>query len=144
LIEKDPKNMFPPETSILIVDDNAGSRRLLKGILQSMGFRDLSEAADGLLALKELYAKAEGDKPIGLALVDWHMPSLSGLELLVTVRSDPKLGTTPFILVTTENDMGEVVKAVRAGVSDYVVKPISAATLQKKMAGVWKKANGGK
>src|SRR5690348_16100558 len=108
--------MFPLETKILIVDDLIGARELIKFQLKGMGYNDVHEADDGLGAFHMILAGLQLKKPFGLVLADWHMPQMSGYELLAQIRADPRLEKLPFIMITTEDQMPHVVRAIRLGV----------------------------
>ena len=114
--------------TVLIVDDFATMRRILKDNLRRMGFSKIVEAEDGCLALEEL-KKNE----IGLIISDWNMPNMNGLELLKSVRGDEGLKHVPFIMVTAEGQKSNVVEAVQAGVTNYVVKPFPPKVLSEKL-----------
>ncbi len=113
---------------VLVVDDFATMRRIVKNLLKQLGFEKVDEAEDGLKALQKL--KAEG---FDLVISDWNMPNMTGIELLQAVRSDPKLKTLPFLMVTAEADKENVLLAIKMGVSNYVVKPFTADVLQEKL-----------
>jgi len=117
---------------VLIVDDFATMRRILKNILKQIGFSNIAEADDGKTALTEL----KKDK-FDLILCDWNMPGMSGLELLQNVRSDAGLKDTPFIMVTAEAQKENILEAVKAGVTNYVVKPFTAETIGEKLRKVF-------
>lgn len=112
----------------LVVDDYKTMRRILTAQLNEMGHHDVEEAEDGAIALKKL---REGK--IDFVISDWNMPNLSGIELLQAVRSDEKLKALPFILVTTESQWREISQALRADVSDYLVKPFHPDSLVEKI-----------
>lgn len=113
---------------VLVVDDFATMRRILRNILKQLGFTNISEADDGKTALKEL--KKEN---FDLVLCDWNMPEMSGLELLTTIRSDDQLKDLAFVMVTAEAQKENIVAAVKAGVNNYVVKPFTAETVSEKL-----------
>jgi two-component system chemotaxis response regulator CheY len=117
---------------VLVVDDFATMRRILRNILKQVGFSRISESDDGKNALKEL-KKEKFD----LVLCDWNMPEMSGLELLKAVRADTDLKDTPFVMVTAEAQKDNIVEAVKAGVNNYVVKPFTAETISEKLAKVF-------
>ena len=114
--------------TILIVDDFASMRRIIKGTLKSIGFSNFIEAEDGILALKTL----EKEK-IDLIISDWIMPNMNGLEFLKAVRKDDRFKGIPFVMVTAEGQKGNVLEAINAGVSNYIVKPFTPETLQAKL-----------
>lgn len=113
---------------ILIVDDFATMRRILKNILKQLGFNNITEADDGTTALEEL-AKNSFD----LIISDWNMPKMTGIELLKKVRSNPASKDIPFLMVTAEAQKQNVIEAVQAGVSNYVVKPFTAESISEKL-----------
>jgi two-component system, chemotaxis family, chemotaxis protein CheY len=116
---------------VLIVDDYPTMRRILKNLLNQLGFANVQEAADGSEALGKMRAKCPG-----LVISDWNMEPMTGLQLLKEVRSDMKLKSVPFIMVTAESKTENVVAAKGAGVNNYIVKPFNAETLKGKMSAV--------
>lgn len=113
---------------ILIVDDYSTMRRIVRNLLEQIGYQDIDEAENGASALEKL-RKATFD----LVISDWNMEPMTGLELLKEMRADDKLKTTPFILVTAEGKTENVIAAKKAGVDSYIVKPFTAQTLQAKI-----------
>src|SRR5271165_6792062 len=118
--------------NILIVDDYKTMLRIIRNLLRQLGFANIEEATDGSMALQMLRA---GN--FGLVISDWNMEPMTGLQLLREVRSDPKLKSTPFIMVTAESKTENVIAAKEAGVSNYIVKPFNAATLRDKIEKVF-------
>jgi len=114
--------------NVLVVDDFATMRRIIKGVLKQLGFSNLIEAEDGEAALKELRKEK-----IGLIVSDWNMPNMTGLELLKAVRADDNLKNIPFLMVTAEGQKENVIQAVQAGVSNYIVKPFTPETFNAKL-----------
>lgn len=117
---------------VLIVDDFATMRRILKNILKQIGFTNISESDNGKSALMELKKKK-----YNLILCDWNMPEMSGLELLKKMKSDDGLKDTPFIMVTAEAQKDSIIEAVKSGVSSYIVKPFTAETIGEKLKKVF-------
>jgi two-component system, chemotaxis family, chemotaxis protein CheY len=113
---------------VLVVDDFATMRRILKNILKQLDFKNLVEADDGTTAWEVL----EG-QDIDLIISDWNMPKMSGIDLLKKVRASDKYKTTPFLMVTAEAQKQNVIEAVQAGVSNYVVKPFTAEAIFEKL-----------
>lgn len=113
---------------VLVVDDFATMRRILKNILKQLGFTNITEADDGTSALEELKKNS-----FDLIISDWNMPKMTGLELLKRVRSDDALKEIPFLMVTAEAQKQNVIEAVQAGVSNYVVKPFTAEAISDKL-----------
>ena len=118
---------------ILIIDDFATMRRILKNILKQLGFKNLVEADDGTTALNIL----ESQK-IDLIISDWNMPKMTGLELLKKLRASTEYKKTPFLMVTAEAQKQNVIEAVQAGVSNYVVKPFTAEAISDKLKKILK------
>lgn len=114
---------------ILIVDDFETVRLLFIKCLGELGINSVVEAEDGQQALakmNELHAKGEG---FDLVFCDWNMPLMNGLELLQAVRKIEEFKETPFVMVTANSDENAVVQAMRAGVSEYLVKPFDTKSL---------------
>lgn len=116
---------------ILVVDDFQTMRRIVINLLRQLGFTNVVEAADGQLGLEKVR-----DDNIDLVVSDWNMPNMSGMEFLRALRTDEKYKTLPFIMVTAEGKKENVIAAVQAGVSNYIVKPFNAATLKEKLTKV--------
>jgi two-component system, chemotaxis family, chemotaxis protein CheY len=114
---------------ILVVDDFATMRKVIRNLLKQVGYENIVEAEDGVIALKVLKSQK-----IDLIVSDWNMPNMTGLELLKAVRADEDLKTTPFLMVTAEALQDNVIAAVKAGVSNYIVKPFTAETLNEKIS----------
>jgi two-component system, chemotaxis family, chemotaxis protein CheY len=113
---------------ILVVDDFATMRKVIRNLLKQVGYENIVEAEDGVIALRTLKSKK-----IDLVISDWNMPNMTGMELLQTVRSDEDLKSTPFLMVTAEALQDNVIAAVKAGVSNYIVKPFTAEVLNDKI-----------
>lgn len=115
-------------TQILIVDDSATMRRIAKFILQSLGFKNIAVAEDGREALSAI----QNDR-IDLVLSDCNMPNMNGIELLTHLRNDPESGNIPFIVMTSTDQKENLLEMVKAGASDYIVKPFQAGDLREKL-----------
>jgi two-component system chemotaxis response regulator CheY len=113
----------------LVVDDFSTMRRIVKNLLQELGYANVQEADDGSSALPMLKS---GN--FDFVITDWNMPQLPGLELLKAVRADPNLTHLPVLMVTAEAKREQIVEAAQAGVSGYVIKPFTAQTLGEKLA----------
>ncbi|MFY9269195.1 MAG: chemotaxis response regulator CheY [Candidatus Manganitrophaceae bacterium] len=113
---------------ILVVDDMSTMRRIVKNTLKQLGYVNIEEAEDGNGAL----AKLRGE-PFGFVVSDWNMPNMTGLDLLKAIRQDPALAAIPVLMVTAEAKKENVLEAVQAGVSNYIVKPFTAETLKEKI-----------
>ncbi|MBI3606706.1 MAG: chemotaxis response regulator CheY [Nitrospirae bacterium] len=119
---------------ILIVDDMSTMRRILKNSLKQIGYTDMEEAEDGNDALTKL---REGG--FGFVVSDWNMPNMSGLELLKAIRQDEALKAIPVLMVTAEAQKENIMEAIQAGVSNYIVKPFTAETLKEKVDKIFEK-----
>ena len=128
--------MIDTSLKVLVVDDMSTMRRILKNVLKQIGFTDMVEAENGQDALNKLKA---GDNGIGFIVSDWNMPVMQGLELLRAVRADPDLKHLPFLMVTAEAQKENIIEAVQAGVSNYVVKPFTAEALEVKLEKIFAK-----
>jgi two-component system, chemotaxis family, chemotaxis protein CheY len=117
---------------VLVVDDYNTMIRIICNLLKQLGYQNIDNATDGATALAKLRAGR-----FGLVISDWNMEPMSGYDLLKEVRADAKLGKTPFIMITAESKTENVIAAKRAGVSNYIVKPFNAQTLQNKIAAVF-------
>jgi two-component system chemotaxis response regulator CheY len=117
---------------ILVVDDYNTMVRIICNLLKQLGYQNVDNANDGATALAKMRAGH-----YGLVISDWNMEPMSGYDLLKEVRADEKLGKTPFIMITAESKTENVIAAKRAGVSNYIVKPFNAQTLQHKIAAVF-------
>lgn len=117
--------------NILIVDDSGVMRRIHKNTLMEHKIPEesLIEASDGEDALKKA-----GENQVTLFLVDWNMPKLDGLSFVQRLRNSSQYKSTPIIMVTSEAAKYNVIQAINAGVTDYVVKPIKGNVLWEKVA----------
>ena len=128
--------MIDTSLKVLVVDDMSTMRRIVKNILKQIGFTDMVEAENGQDALNKLKA---GDNGIGFIVSDWNMPVMQGIELLRAIRADPDLKHLPFLMVTSEAQKENIIEAVQAGVSNYVVKPFTAEALKVKLEKIFAK-----
>lgn len=128
--------MFDPNTRILVIDDMFAMRKLVTMFCKRLGFSDFIEAADGALAWKALN---DANPVIGLIISDWNMPNSTGMDLLKRVRGDARFKALPFLLVTAEAEEHQVLEAVKAGVSNYIIKPFAEEMLKEKLEAIHKK-----
>ena len=112
----------------LVVDDFSTMRRIVKNLLQELGYSDITEADDGNTALPLLKGVA-----FDILITDWNMPGMPGLELLKAVRADERLAKLPVLMLTAEAKREQIIEAAQAGVSGYVIKPFTAVTLKEKL-----------
>lgn len=120
--------------SVLVVDDDAVSRKKLCRILQRLGISEITEADQGDKALEMLKAK-----PADLVMADWHMPELTGLELLKAIRAEESIRETLVYLVTVEGRHAQIVEAIQAGATGYIMKPFSQESIKSKLGNLMPK-----
>lgn len=116
---------------ILIVDDFEFPRMVIRNMLHALGYEshnNILEAANGLEAFDVMK-----EEQIDLIICDWTMPIMTGLELLQKIRATPELAETPFIMLTAAAEKENIMGAIKAGVSQYIVKPFTAETLYQKI-----------
>ena len=119
---------------ILIVDDFSTMRRIVKNLLNDLGFTNTAEADDGTTALVELLT-AKFD----LVVTDWNMPGMPGIDLLKAIRADESLAKIPVLMVTAEAKREQIIEAAQAGVNGYIIKPFTAATLEDKLVKIFER-----
>ncbi len=111
----------PKEIKILVVDDMSTMRRVIKSILNQLGYSNIDEAENGKEALSKLNSG------------DYGLPEMDGLSLIKAIRQDPKLKDLPAMMITAEAKKENVLEALKAGANNYVVKPFTADTLKEKI-----------
>ena len=111
----------------LVVDDSATMRRIVVNALKSIGYDNVVEAGDGSDAL------AKCDPSIELVITDWNMPVMGGLEFVKAMRATPQHAKTPILMVTTRSVKEDIMQAVEAGVSSYILKPFTPQVLKEKI-----------
>jgi two-component system chemotaxis response regulator CheY len=112
----------------LIIDDSRTMRSILRRIVSELGF-DTTEAGNGQEALT---AMEEGLEP-DLCLIDWNMPLMDGYTFVTRVRADPRWRNITLMMVTTESEHGQIVRALAAGAHEYVIKPFTADAIVEKL-----------
>ena len=127
--------MSDKDIRVLVVDDFSTMRRIVRGILKRLGYKKIDEAENGKQALKLL---REAEIPFGLVVCDWNMPEMSGIELLREVRADSRLEGLPFLMVTAEAKKENIMEAINAKVTNYIVKPFTEEILAKKLEDIFK------
>lgn len=130
--------MFDPKTRILIADDMMTMRKIVVKTLKDLGFEDVQDAADGVIAFDKLKAS---NPPVQLIISDWNMPNCTGLEFLKKVRADAQYSKLPFIMLTAETEKHQVMEALKAGVTHYCIKPFTPEILKTKLVEAHKKVS---
>ncbi len=123
----------PRDIKILVVDDMSTMRRVIKSILNQLGYSNIDEAENGKDALSKL-----SSSHYDFVLTDWNMPEMDGLELVKAIRQDPNLKDLPILMVTAEAKKENVLEALKAGVNNYIVKPFTAEILKEKIEKIFK------
>src|SRR5215207_834471 len=113
----------------LVIDDSRAMRRIVTSILEGLGY-EVRDAANGRDALDVL---EEGWVP-ELATIDWNMPVMDGLQFVSVVRSNPALRSMTMMMVTSESEHTQIVRALAAGAHEYVIKPFTADAIRDKLA----------
>lgn len=126
--------MVDKNMKFLVVDDFSTMRRIVRNLLKELGFTNVDEAEDGVVALHKLQNGA-----FEFVVSDWNMPNMTGIELLRNIRADAKLKGLPVLMVTAEAKKENIIEAAQAGANGYVVKPFTAATLEEKLNKIFEK-----
>ncbi len=113
---------------VLIVEDLKVMRRVIANILIDMGIKDILESDDGLEALATLQ-----NEKVDLIITDWLMPNMDGIELVNDIRKDRTLEHIPILMITTVDNKENVIKALKAGINDYIAKPFKSEVLKSKI-----------
>lgn len=128
--------MADKNLKFLVVDDFSTMRRIVRNLLQELGFSSFDEAEDGAQALTKLRSGR-----YDFVISDWNMPNMTGIEFLRAVRADNELKALPVLMVTAEAKKENIIEAAQAGASGYIVKPFTAATLEEKLNKILTKMN---
>ena len=118
----------------LIVDDFSTMRRIVRNLLKEIGYADADEAEDGVVALNKLR-----DGHFNFVVSDINMPNMNGFQLLAEIKKDEALKHLPVLMVTAEARKEDIVMAAQNGAAGYIVKPFTKATLEDKLANIFKK-----
>lgn len=118
----------------LVVDDFSTMRRIVRNLLKELGFTNVDEAEDGVIALQKL--KSGG---FDFVITDWNMPNMTGIDLLKNIRADAALKGLPVLMITAEAKKENIIEAAQSGASGYIVKPFTAAVLEEKLNKIFEK-----
>jgi two-component system chemotaxis response regulator CheY len=118
----------------LVVDDFSTMRRIVRNLLKELGFTNVDEAEDGVVALQKLK-----NGHFQFVITDWNMPNMTGLDLLKKIRADPELKALPVLMITAEAKKENIIEAAQSGASGYIVKPFTAAVLEEKLNKIFEK-----
>jgi two-component system, chemotaxis family, chemotaxis protein CheY len=124
--------MLPSDFRFLVVDDHFIARQMISTSLKELGFASVDSAVDGVDALKKIMAAKE-TAPYHVVFLDWSMPNMDGYEALKECRRDPSLTNTAIVMLTAESERDSIIKALEAGATAYIVKPVTHDMLVKKL-----------
>jgi two-component system chemotaxis response regulator CheY len=127
--------MADKNLKFLVVDDFSTMRRIVRNLLKELGYTNVDEAEDGIVALQKL----RGGGGFQFVVTDWNMPNMTGIELLKNIRADAGLKHLPVLMITAEAKKENIVEAAQNGASGYIVKPFTAGTLEEKMNKIFEK-----
>jgi two-component system chemotaxis response regulator CheY len=120
----------------LVVDDSRAIRMILAKIMGSLGYQ-VCQAGNGREALEVLEREYLSSEPAGprvsLALVDWNMPEMNGLDFVKTLREDARFASVLLMMVTTETQVEQMMAALQAGANEYVMKPFTEEIISSKL-----------
>ncbi|GHG56046.1 chemotaxis protein CheY [Flavimobilis marinus] len=116
----------------LVIDDSRTMRRIIAGILRGVGY-DIVEAGDGQEALDAMAAAAADGELFDLCCIDWNMPVMDGLTFVTKVREQRTWRGVTLMMVTTESEHGQIVRALAAGAHEYLIKPFTPDALKDKL-----------
>ncbi len=121
------------QIQVLIVDDDAGIRKLVRTLLTTMGVRNISEATDGAAGLDAVRAT-----PPDVVILDWSMPRLQGPQFMRTLRSPDTFPypAVPVIMLTAHGEISKVKEAISVGVNEFLLKPVSSKALLDRLISV--------
>lgn len=126
--------MSDPKMKFLVVDDFSTMRRIVRNLLKELGYTNVDEAEDGVVAMQKLTAGG-----FDFVVTDWNMPNMTGIELLRAIRANGQLAHLPVLMITAEAKKENIIEAAQAGASGYIVKPFTAATLSEKLGKIFEK-----
>ena len=125
--------MLDKSAKILVVDDFSTMRRIIKNLLKDLGYLNVDEAEDGVIAWQKIQSTS-----YNFIITDWNMPNMSGIELVKAVKENSIHKSIPILMVTAEAKKENIIEAATSGASGYIVKPFTAVTLEEKMNKIFK------
>lgn len=128
--------MGDAKLKFLVVDDFSTMRRIVRNLLKELGYVNVEEAEDGVVALQKL-----NSSQFDFVVTDWNMPNMDGLTLLQTIRRTPQLKHLPVLMITAEAKKENIIAAAQAGAHGYIVKPFTAATMAEKLEKIFERLN---
>jgi two-component system, chemotaxis family, chemotaxis protein CheY len=118
---------------VLIADDHFLIRQFVRSALYESGITDMQNAADGNKAIDLVQKARDAGQPYDIVFLDWNMPTVSGFEVLSYFRGKPEYADTAFVMLTAESEQQNIMKAIKAGATSYIIKPVSAMQFREKV-----------
>ncbi|MBV8060106.1 MAG: response regulator [Alphaproteobacteria bacterium] len=124
------------QLKILIVDDHFLARQIVTNVLREHNIEAVDTATNGNEAKEAICNAFEQHKPYDIVFLDWNMPGMEGIDVLAHFRADSRFNKTAFVMLTAAADQSDVIRAIKAGATGYIVKPVSRSTVSKKLVEV--------
>jgi two-component system chemotaxis response regulator CheY len=121
------------EQKVLVADDHFLVRQFVRNTLEESKISNIQTAADGNEAIEQIQKAKDVNQPFDLVFLDWNMPTISGLEVLNYFRTRAEYENIAFVMLTAESEQQNIMKAIKAGATSYIIKPVSPADLSKKL-----------
>lgn len=121
------------QLKILIADDHFLIRQFVRNALSDSKITNVQTAADGNEAIDLIQKAYDSGQAYDIVFLDWNMPTISGLEVLSYFRAKPEYSDSAFVMLTAESEQQNIMKAIKAGATSYIIKPVSPADLSKKL-----------
>lgn len=118
---------------VLVADDHFLIRQFVRNTLREAKINNVEMAADGNEAIEQIQKAKDVNLPFDIVFLDWNMPTISGFEVLTYFRARPEYADAAFVMLTAESEQQNIMKAIKAGATSYIVKPVSPADLSKKL-----------
>jgi len=119
---------------VLVLDDSKTMLRIISNTLRRVGYTDIVTAEDGVEGLAEYNKAKDAKENFDIIFTDWNMPNMNGLEFVKHIRSVDQ--NIPIAMITTEGGKAEVIRALKAGVNNYIVKPFTPQVLKEKISAI--------
>jgi len=121
------------DLKVLVVDDSFLVRQFVRNMLQEAKITNIQTASDGNEAVDIIQKSTEEGLYYDIVFLDWNMPTMSGLEVLNYFRAKAEYANTAFVMLTAESEQQNIMKAIKAGATSYIIKPVSMGDLSKKL-----------
>ncbi len=118
---------------VLVADDHFLIRQFVRNTLLDAKVTNVTTASDGNEAIEQINQARTDGAPFDIVFLDWNMPTISGLEVLSSFRAKPEYADTAFVMLTAESEQQNIMKAIKAGATSYIIKPVSPSDLSKKL-----------